>query len=321
MHIGALEIQKGAALAPMAGVSDAPMRRLCARYGAAFTVSEMVSAKALVMQDRKSRLLLLGDAGPAPYGAQLFGHEPDVLAQAVRCIEDVPFDFLDLNMGCPAPKIVGHGAGSALLRTPKLAGEMAKAAVRASKRPVTAKLRIGWDDACMSGLEVARRLEAEGVCMLVVHARTRAQMYTPGVNYAAVAEIKQALHIPVLYNGDVTDAESALYAVAQTGCDGVMIGRAAEGNAWVFREVAAALAGQAAPPPPGLRERMLLLDEQVRAMCDEKGEERGMREARGVAGAYMHGLRDAAALRHEAHALTFYTDLALLIDHAYRNNA
>lgn len=309
-----------AALAPMAGVSDVAMRRLCARFGASYTVSEMVSAKALVMKDKKSRSLIYGGGGSAPYGVQLFGHEPEVMAGAVAEIDDEDFDFLDINMGCPAPKICGHGDGSALLRTPQLAGQVAEAAVRASRRPVTAKLRIGWDDDQLTGVEVAKRCEAAGVRLLAVHGRTRMHQYKPGVNYEAVAQIKQAVSLPVLYNGDVETAEGALYALERTGCDGVMIGRGAIGNPFVFGEVRAALTGQPAPAPISLSRRLAMLDEQVRIMCEEKGEDRAMREARKVAAGYLRGLRGAAALRREAHALTFYTDLARLTRLAYDYN-
>ncbi len=311
----------GAALAPMAGVTDAAMRALCAEYGAAFTVSEMVSAKALSMNDQKSRRLLRGGGGAAPYGVQLFGHQPLVLAQAICRIQDEEaYDFLDLNLGCPAPKICGHGAGAGLLKDPKLAAEFAAAAVRASKRPVTAKLRIGWNNACMTGLEVARRCEDAGVAMLAVHARTKAQMYTPGVNCEEVAKIKQAVRVPVLFNGDVDSAEAALAALAATGCDGVMIGRAAVGNPFLFAEVRAALTGAPAPPAPSLHKRLAVLEGQVRAMCEEKGEDRAMREARKIAAGYVRGLKGAAALRKAAHGLTFFSDLDGFFELVYDYN-
>ncbi len=325
MRIGPVVLGLGAALAPMAGVGDAPMRRLCAKHGAVFTVSEMVSAKALAMGDKKSFALLRGANGPdapqTPYGVQLFGAEPEVLSEAVALIEGEEYDFLDLNLGCPAPKIAGHGAGAALMRSPALAGAFAKAAVRASGRPVTAKMRIGWDDETMTGTEVAKRCEDAGVQLLAVHARTRAAQYSPGVNHAAVAEIKRAVSVPVLFNGDVDGPEAALFALRETGCDGVMIGRAAMGNPFIFGRVAAALRGEAPPAPPTLRARLAALDEQVRGMIELKGEERAMREARKVAAAAMRGLSGAAALRRQAVGLTWYTDLAALAELAYRYNA
>lgn len=318
LRIGALEIEKGAALAPMAGVTDIAMREVCARFGAVFTVSEMVSAKALTMKDKKSFELMRGGGGAAPYGVQLFGNEPDVMGDAVKLLEQEPFDFLDLNMGCPAPKIVGHGAGSSLLKTPKLAGELAAAAVRASNRPVTAKLRIGWDDSRMTGEEVAKRCEEAGIALLAVHGRTRAQMYKPGVNFEAVARIKQAVRIPVLFNGDVVDAATARKALEQTGCDGVMVGRGAIGDPWLFEEIKAVLNGRTPPEPPGLEQRFTVMEQQVQGMCREKGEYRALREARKVAAGYVRGLRGAAALRRMAHSLEHLEDLAHLIDTAYQ---
>lgn len=313
-----LQLNKGAALAPMAGATDRVFRAICAEYGAIFTVSEMVSAKALTMKDAKTKMLLQGGGGPAPYAVQLFGSQPEVLAEAVREIEDVPFDFLDLNLGCPAPKIVNNGAGSALLKNPPLAEAFVKAAVQASKRPVTVKMRIGWDDDCMTGLEVAKRCEQAGATMLAVHARTREQQYAPGVNMQAVADIKQAVNIPVLYNGDVTDGTVAKQVLNQTGCDGAMIGRAAMGQPWIFAEIAAAMAGKTPPPPPSLRQRMQVLERQVRGMCDESGEEAAMRQARGVASQYLRGLRGAARLRQVAVALTRFADLESFIEQVYK---
>ncbi len=318
MQIGNIEVKTGAALAPMAGASDRPMRALCVQNGAAFTVSEMVSAKALTMGDKKSLRLLRGATKGAPYGVQLFGSEPSVLAEAIRCIEGESFDFLDLNLGCPAQKIVAGGAGSALLKDPAKAAAFVASAVKASSRPVSVKIRIGWDEHTLTGKEVAKAAEEAGAVMLCVHARTRKEQYTPGVHPEVVAEIKSRVGIPVLYNGDVRDAASAQEFLAQTGCDGLMIGRAALGNPFIFAEVAAALRGETPPPPPSLARRMAALEEQIRGMCEEKGEAIAMPAARGVAGAYMHGLRGAAALRHHAHALSRFTDLAPLIDEAFR---
>ncbi|MFV0413523.1 MAG: tRNA dihydrouridine synthase DusB [Oscillospiraceae bacterium] len=321
MQIGGISLAGGAAFAPMAGVSDLAMRRLCARYGAAFTVSEMVSAKAVTMKDKNTRKLYAGGGGEAPFGVQLFGYEPEVMGQAVQMLEGEPFDFVDINMGCPAPKIVGHGAGSALLKDPPLAEEMARAAVKAGSRPVTVKLRIGWDGNTLTGLDIARRCEAAGVSLLTVHGRTQAQMYAPGVDFEAVAQIKRAVSIPVLYNGDVTSGASALEALQKTGCDGVMVGRGAMGAPWVFAEIKAALQGRPLPAPLTLRQRFALLDEQIRGMCEDKGEAVALRQGRGVAIAYMRGLKGAAALRRQAGALTHYTDLARLIESAYEYNS
>lgn len=316
MRIGAVPIEKGGALAPMAGVTDLAMRQLCARFGAVFTVSEMVSAKALTMKDAKSLELLRGGGGGVPYGVQLFGDDPQIMGHAIKLLEQETFDFVDINMGCPAPKIAGHGAGSALLKNPPLAGAIAKEAVQVSSRPVTVKLRIGWDDTLRTGEEVAKRCEQAGVSLLAVHGRTREQQYRPGVDYDAVASIKRAVSIPVLYNGDVLDGPGALYALERTGCDGVMIGRGAMGSPWVFAGVKAALQGLPIPPEPSLEQRFALLKEQVAGMCQEKGEERAMREARGVAAAYVKGLRGAAALRRMAHSLSHFEEVNTLFETA-----
>lgn len=317
MRIGNIEIATGAALAPMAGDGDASLRSLSAKYGATFTVSEMVSAKALVMGDSKSFQLLRGRGGSVPYGVQLFGEDPATMAKAVQAIEKEDFDFIDINMGCPAPKITGGGAGSALLKNPALACAVAKAAVEASAKPVTVKMRIGWDDETMTGFEVAKRCEEAGVQMLAVHARTRAEQYTPGVHYDKVAEIKQAVSIPVLVNGDIVDGPSAVAAISQTGCDAAMVGRMATGSPWIFAQVNAAMRGEEIPPLPTLRQQLAVLQEHVESMCNEKGEEAAMRQARGIVAKYMRGLRGAAALRREAVSLTYYTDLAALIEQVY----
>ncbi len=326
MHIGAIELKKGAALAPMAGATDAVMRRLCAEYGAVCTVSEMVSAKALTMGDRKSALLTRGGGGCAPYGVQLFGAEPGVMAEAAGIVCDrrgkAPFDFIDINMGCPAPKITGSGAGSALLKDPARAGEIAKAVRRAvpDEIPVTAKLRVGWDAGTLTGVEVAKRCADAGLAMLTVHGRTRAEMYRPGIHAEETARIKAAVSIPVLANGDVTSAGDALRLLEETGCDGVAVGRGAMGNPWLFREIAAALAGEPIPAPPPLSERLRVLRRHIYELCEEKGEWAAMQQARSHAGWYMRGLRGAAALRRDCCALQTFSDLDRLIERAYEMN-
>lgn len=322
MHLGNIEIDlTRAALAPMAGISDSAMRRLCAEYGAAFTVSEMISAKAITMGDRKTLALLRGCGDEAtPYAVQLFGSEPNVLYDAVKRIEGETFDLIDLNMGCPALKICAGGAGSALLKKPQLAGQFATMAVKASTRPVSVKIRLGWDDSQLTGVEIAKRCEDAGVQMLTIHARTTKQQYAPGVNYYAAAEIKSAVRIPVLINGDIHSAESAARALCESGCDGVMVGRAAIGNPFVFNEIACALKGNPPPAPPSLNTRLAVMENQIRAMCNEKGEERAMREARKIAMGYLHGLKGAASLRKAACGLTYFTDTQNLIKMAMAYN-
>ena len=324
MQLRNLTIPGGAAFAPMAGLSDAACRRLMADHGAAWTVSEMASAKAITFGDRKS-LALLRDPDPhGLYAVQLFGNEPELLGQAIGILREkgVRFDLLDLNMGCPAPKITGGGAGSKLMLDPPLCGAMVHAARAAlgEEVPLTVKMRIGWDDDHLTGPEVARQCEAGGADLLVVHGRTREQMYVPPVHWDQVAAVKQAVGIPVFANGDITSPERAVEAVRETGCDGVMIGRGALGDPWLFERVNAALAGQTPPLLPTLPQRMAALRRQIYEMCEEKGEWAAMPQARSQAMHYMKGLRGAAALRRACAMLSRFEDVDTLIDAVYRCN-
>ncbi len=325
METNLFKLEQGAALAPMAGVTDATMRALCAAHGAVYTVSEMISAKALTMGDKKSPQLMAGGGGGAPFGVQLFGAEPAVMGEAAALVAGgrykASFDFIDLNMGCPAPKITGPGAGSALLKDPPRAGAIAKAVVENARGiPVTAKIRIAWDEEDLragSGVEVARRCEEAGVCLLTVHGRTRREMYEPGLHPDEIARIKAVVSIPVVANGDVTDAESALSLLDATGCDGVAVGRAAMGDPWLFGRIAAAMQGRPIPPEPALAERFSVLRRHIYDMCEDKGEYVAMREARTHAAWYMHGLRGAARLRRECCGMEHFTDLDRVIDLAW----
>ena len=308
MDFKTLFIGPGAAFAPMAGLSDASARRLMASSGAAYTVSEMVSAKALCYGDKKTAALLRGGGGEAPFGIQLFGSEPQIMAEGAKLALRYRPDFIDINMGCPAPKITGGGAGSALMRDPALCGRIVEAVVKAVDLPVTVKMRKGWDEGAVTCVEVARRCEAAGAAAIAVHGRTREQMYTPPIDPDCIAAVKAAVSVPVIGNGDVTSAAEALALLRQTDCDAVMIGRGALGSPWLFAEVKAALAGEPLPPRPGLRQRMAVMCAQLYSMCEEKGEEAAMRQARTQAPYYMKGLRGAAQLRRAASGLTVYRD-------------
>ena len=308
MDFKTLFIGPGAAFAPMAGLSDASARRLMASSGAAYTVSEMVSAKALCYGDKKTAALLRGGGGEAPFGIQLFGSEPQIMAEGAKLALRYRPDFIDINMGCPAPKITGGGAGSALMRDPALCGRIVEAVVKAVDLPVTVKMRKGWDEGAVTCVEVARRCEAAGAAAIAVHGRTRVQMYTPPIDPDCIAAVKAAVSVPVIGNGDVTSAAEALALLRQTDCDAVMIGRGALGSPWLFAEVKAALAGEPLPPRPGLRQRMAVMCAQLYSMCEEKGEEAAMRQARTQAPYYMKGLRGAAQLRRAACGLTVYRD-------------
>ena len=322
MQLKNLQIPVGAVFAPMAGLTDAACRRMMADHGAAWTVSEMASAKALNFGDRKSFALLKDPDPHGIYAIQLFGAEPETLAKAILLVREkgIHFDILDINMGCPAPKITSSGAGSHLLLDPPLCGAMVAAARKAlgDDTPLTVKMRIGWDADHLTGVEVAKQCEANGADLLAVHGRTREQMYIPPIDADAIAAIKQAVTIPVLANGDVTTAEGALDLLAQTGCDGVMIGRGALGDPWLFDRVRAALLGEEPPAEPTLNQRMDALRRQIYEMCEEKGEWLAMPQARSQAMHYMKGLRGAASLRRYCSMLEHFTDVDKLIDVVYR---
>ena len=322
MQLKNLQIPVGAVFAPMAGLTDAACRRMMADHGAAWTVSEMASAKALNFGDRKSFALLKDPDPHGIYAIQLFGAEPETLAKAILLVREkgIHFDILDINMGCPAPKITSSGAGSHLLLDPPLCGAMVAAARKAlgDDTPLTVKMRIGWDADHMTGVEVAKQCEANGADLLAVHGRTREQMYIPPIDTGAIAAIKQAVKVPVLANGDVTTAEGALDLLAQTGCDGVMIGRGALGDPWLFGRVRAALLGEEPPAEPSLNQRMMALRRQIYEMCEEKGEWLAMPQARSQAMHYMKGLRGAASLRRYCSMLEHFTDVDKLIDAVFR---
>ena len=322
MQLKNLQIPVGAVFAPMAGLTDAACRRMMADHGAAWTVSEMASAKALNFGDRKSFALLKDPDPHGIYAIQLFGAEPETLAKAILLVREkgIRFDILDINMGCPAPKITSSGAGSHLLLDPPLCGAMVAAARKAlgDDTPLTVKMRIGWDADHLTGVEVAKQCEANGADLLAVHGRTREQMYIPPIDTEAIAAIKQAVRIPVLANGDVTTAEGALDLLAKTGCDGVMIGRGALGDPCLFDRVRAALLGEEPPAEPSLNQRMMALRRQIYEMCEEKGEWLAMPQARSQAMHYMKGLRGAASLRRYCSMLEHFTDVDKLIDAVYR---
>lgn len=307
-------------LAPMAGVSDPAMRQECLAFGADFTVSEMVSAKAITMLDQKSLRLLKKGGHGGIYGVQIFAPEADIAAEAVKML-DGDFDFIDINMGCPAPKITGNGSGSALLMSPETAGDIAKAVVGASNKPVSVKMRIGWDEKRMTGVEVAKRCEDAGVSMLCVHARTRREQYGPVIHPDEVAAINEAVSIDVLYNGDVNSGSSALSFIEQTGCKGVEVGRAAMGSPWVFEDILSVLRGGGEISEPPLSRKMRILDSQITSMCAWYGEEGAMRMGRGVAAQYMKGLKGASSLRRQAVTMRRYADLACLIENVYEADA
>ncbi|MBC8570228.1 tRNA dihydrouridine synthase DusB [Oscillospiraceae bacterium NSJ-54] len=320
MMIGNVRIPRTATLAPMAGVGDRAFRQVCKEFGCAFVVGEMASSKGLTYSDKKTAALLTVTDAERPMAVQLFGDEPATLAEAARRAMAFSPDVIDINMGCPAPKVAGNGGGSALMKHPKLAGEIVAAVVKAVPVPVTAKFRKGWDEEHVNAVEFAKILEDAGAAALTVHGRTRQQMYAPPVDRDIIRQVKAAVSIPVIGNGDVTDALSAKRMLEETGCDCVAVGRGALGRPWVFEQIAAYLTEGVLLPDPPLKERMEVMLRQIRLACEYKGEYIAMREARRHAAYYMHGLRGAASLRRAAGQLREFADAQRLAEEALRQN-
>lgn len=303
MKIKNIEFDDIAFLAPMAGVADKAFRELCVRFGAAYTVTEMVSSKGLAMGDKKSALLLtLGDEEKTA-GAQIFGDNPEIMAEAaVKCLQYKP-QIIDINMGCPAPKVAMNGGGASLMKNPQLAGEIVKAVSSAVDIPVTAKIRKGWDENGINAVQMAEILEKNGAAAIAVHGRTRKEMYSGSVDYEIIKAVKAAVGIPVIGNGDVVDAQSAAVMLEKTNCDAVMIGRGAMGNPWVFQQINAYLNDCIVVPLPTLTEKMTVMLQHIKKIIEYKGEYTAMREARHHAAYYTKGLRGGAKFRAEMGSL------------------
>ena len=303
MKIKNIEFDDIAFLAPMAGVADKAFRELCVRFGAAYTVTEMVSSKGLTMGDKKSALLLtLGDEEKTA-GAHIFGDNPEIMAEAaVKCLQYKP-QIIDINMGCPAPKVAMNGGGASLMKNPQLAGEIVKAVSSAVDIPVTAKIRKGWDKNSINAVQMAEILEKNGAAAIAVHGRTRKEMYSGSVDYEIIKAVKAAVGIPVIGNGDVVDAQSAAVMLEKTNCDAVMIGRGALGNPWVFQQINAYLNDCTVVPLPTLTEKMTVMLQHIKKIIEYKGEYTAMREARHHAAYYTKGLRGGAKFRAEMGSL------------------
>ena len=301
MQIGEIKLAAPLALAPMAGITDLPFRLICRRLGCGMTVSEMVSAKGLLYKNVKTTEMLRIDDGERPTAIQLFGSVPEELAEAARMVEASGADMIDFNMGCPVPKIVNNGEGSALMKQPQLAHDILAAMVKAVKIPVTVKFRAGWDDSNRNAVEIAKAGEAAGVSAVAVHGRTRQQFYEGKADWGIIAEVKQAVKVPVFGYGDIFTVEDGLRMLAQTGVDGLMIGRGADGNPWLFRELAAVLRGEERPAAPSLQERLAQAAEHLDMLIDYKGEHISVKEMRRHISAYLKGLPHAAEFRGRFH--------------------
>lgn len=301
MNIGKIELSAPLALAPMAGITDLPFRLICRRLGCGMTVSEMVSAKGLLYKNVKTTEMLRIDDGERPTAIQLFGSVPAELAEAARMVEASGADMIDFNMGCPVPKIVNNGEGSALMKNPQLAHDILAAMVKAVRIPVTVKFRAGWDDANRNAVEIARAVEAAGVSAVAVHGRTRQQFYEGKADWSIIADVKQAVKVPVFGNGDIFTVADGLRMLEQTGCDGLMIGRGADGNPWLFTALAAALRGEPQPQPPSLKERLAQASEHLAMLIDYKNEVVAVKEMRRHISAYLKGMPHAAEFRGRFH--------------------
>ena len=301
-----------AALAPMAGTADSAFRELCMSFGAAFSVGEMVSAKGICFNDRKSKELMKITEKERPCAIQLFGCVPEDMISAANSALEFSPDFIDINMGCPAPKVVNNGCGSALMKSPELAGKIIRAVVDSVSLPVSVKFRKGWDENNVNCVEFAKIAEANGASFITIHGRTRKQMYAPSVDLDAIRSVKNAVKIPVIGNGDIFSASDAKKMYEYTGCDFIMVGRGALGAPWLFSQINAFLCSGEEIPPPTVEERMSIMLEHAKKVCLIKGERNGMNEMRKHALWYTKGLRGAAKLRREFGTISSLSELSLL---------
>ena len=310
LNIGGVPLKSHAVLAPMAGVSDRAYRELCVRFGAAYCVSEMVSSKALSFNSKKSEELMEISDLERPCGIQIFGDDPKCMADAAKhALENKP-DIIDINMGCPAPKISSNGSGSALMKNPRLCGEIVKAVTAVTDIPVTVKIRKGWDDDSVNAVEVAKICESAGAAAITVHGRTRQHYYKPPVDYDIIRAVRESVSVPVIANGDIDSAERAKEVMDITGCDLVMIGRATLGNPWIFSQINAYLENPNVKiHTPDLEERLGVMIEHIGKMVEYKGEHMAMLQARKLVVGYFKGMKGAAALRNEAGKIKTLDDL------------
>ena len=313
LTIGNVVLDNPYILAPMAGVTDLPFRLLCREQGVGLLCMEMVSAKAIQYNNKNTKALLEIHPAEPPVSLQLFGSEPDVISEIAKQIEELPFSILDINMGCPVPKIVRNGEGSALMKNPKLVHEIVSKTVKAIEKPVTVKIRKGFDDSCINAVEIAKIIEDAGAAAVAVHGRTREQYYSGKADWDIIRQVKEAVSIPVIGNGDVVSGESAIAMQKETGCDGVMIGRGAQGNRWIFSELLEYEKTGKMPERPSLEEIRKMILRHAQLQLEYKGEYLGIREMRKHVAWYTTGLPNSAKLRAEINAVETYEQLESLL--------
>lgn len=314
MKIGNVKLANPYILAPMAGVTDRPFRLLCKEQGAGLLCMEMISAKALQYKNRNTKALLSIDPREYPVSLQLFGSDPKIISEQAKAIEELPFQILDINMGCPVPKVVKNGEGSALMKNPKLVYEIVYQTARAIEKPVTVKIRKGFDETCVNAVEIARVIEEAGGAAVAVHGRTREQYYSGQADWEIIRKVKEAVSIPVIGNGDVTSGEKALKMKEETGCDGIMIGRGAQGNPWIFRDLLEYERTRQMPGRPSAKELKETMLRHARLQIEFKGGYLGIREMRKHVAWYTKGLPGSAKLRDEINQVESYEELEALLD-------
>lgn len=314
MNIRNVKIDNPYILAPMAGVTDLPFRLLCKEQGAGLLCMEMISAKALQYKNKNTKALLAIHPKEYPVSLQLFGSDPKIISEQAKRIEELPFQILDINMGCPVPKVVKNGEGSALMKNPKLVYEIVYQTARAIQKPVTVKIRKGFDNTCINAVEIAKIIEEAGGAAVAVHGRTREQYYSGKADWEIIRQVKEAVSIPVIGNGDVTSGEKALEMRERTGCDGVMIGRGAQGNPWIFHELLEYDRTGKLPPRPSKEQIKETMLRHARLQLEFKGEYLGIREMRKHVAWYTKGMEGSAKLRDDINKVESYTELESLLN-------
>ena len=314
LKIGNVELANNVILAPMAGVTDLPFRVLCREQGCGLVCMEMVSAKAILYKNKNTKELLEVDERERPVSLQLFGSDPKILSEIAASLEDGPYDMFDINMGCPVPKIVKNGEGSALMKNPKLVEEILTSMVKAVKKPVTVKFRKGFDDSCINAVEIAKIAEASGVAAVAVHGRTREQYYSGKADWDIIRQVKEAVSIPVIGNGDVFSPEDAKRLVDETGCDGIMVARGAKGNPWIFNQITTYLETGVIPEKPSKEELKAMIMRHGQMLAEFKGENIAMREMRKHVAWYTAGYPHSASLRNDINVVETMSGLEELLE-------